>query len=109
MAANPPFMTICNLSPSKLPKIHDKQLLTLRWHSFLRWGGESIAICFAYTGAQSVPYDCLQPIGVQITKDAWPKIVDTHCQDEIESVSLYFLSVEAANTPIMYHHKQINF
>jgi len=30
-AANTLFMTICNLSPARLPRIHDQKLLTLRW------------------------------------------------------------------------------
>jgi len=33
-AANTVFMTICNLSHHRLPKIHDQESLTLLWRSF---------------------------------------------------------------------------
>jgi hypothetical protein len=49
----------------------------LRWHSFSWWGKEGIAICFANKGSQKFLYDWLQPIRGAISKDAWPKIVDT--------------------------------
>ena len=42
-SANTSFMTICNLSPPRLPKMHDQESLTLRWHSFLR-GGSNIVM-----------------------------------------------------------------
>jgi len=33
-AADTSFMTMSNLSPARLPKIHDQELTTLRWRSF---------------------------------------------------------------------------
>jgi len=74
--ANTLFMTVCNLLPYGLPKIHDQQLLMLHWCSFSRWGRESIEVCFAYKGGQKFIYKCLQPIGGVITPDARPNIVD---------------------------------
>jgi len=44
-AANNLFMTVYNLLPSRLPKIHNQQSLTLRWRSFSTWGREGIAVC----------------------------------------------------------------
>jgi len=70
------FMTYYNLSEVWFPKMHDQQLLTLRWRSFSWWGREGIAICFAYKGRQKFLYDYVQPIGGVISQNAWPKIVD---------------------------------
>jgi len=75
-AANDLFLTVCNLSHPILPTIHDQQLLTLRWRTFLRWGREGIAICFAFKGSQWFLYDCLQPVAPHITQDTRPTIVD---------------------------------
>jgi len=35
-------MTMCNVSPRRLPKIHDQELLMLHWHLFSWWGGERV-------------------------------------------------------------------
>jgi len=67
---------MCNLSPPRLPMIHDQQSLTLRWRSFSWWGMEGIAICLAYKASQKFLYDWLQPIGGVISQDSLPKIVD---------------------------------
>jgi hypothetical protein len=69
-------MTMCNLSPPRLPMIHDQQSLTLCWRSFWWWGMEGIAICFAYKDSEKFQYDWLHPIGGVISQDAWRKIVD---------------------------------
>ena len=75
-AADSLFMTVCNLVPPRLPKIHNQQSLMLCWHSFSRSGRERIAVCFAYEGCEKFFYDCLQPISGLITQDARQKIID---------------------------------
>jgi len=75
-AANTSFITICNLSPPRLPKIHDQESLTLHWRSFSWWGRETFTVSFAYTGSQYFIYNYLQPIAPQITQDTWSRIVD---------------------------------
>jgi len=75
-AANDLFMTICNLSPPRLPKIHLQELLTLRWHPFSRWGRECFTFSFASKGSQYFVYNYWQPLDPQITQDTWPRIVD---------------------------------
>ena len=77
-AANTSFMTICNLLPPRLPKIHDRESLTLGWFSCSWWGRERFTSTFAYKGNQYFIYDCLHPITPQITQDTWPRIVDAH-------------------------------
>jgi len=67
---------MCNVSPRRLQKIHDPELLTLHWHSFSWWGRERFTFSFAYTGSQYFVYDNLQPIAPQITEDTWPRIFD---------------------------------
>jgi len=67
---------MCNLSPPRLPMIHDQQSLTLRWRSFSWWGMDRIAICFAYKGSYKFLYDSIHPIGGVISPDAWLKLVD---------------------------------
>jgi len=69
-------MTMCHISPRRLPKIHDQESWTLRWHSFSRWGREHLTFCFAYKGSQYFVYDYWQPIAPQITQDTWRRIVD---------------------------------
>jgi len=69
-------MTVCNLSQPIVPKIHDQQLLTLRWRSFPRQGRERYSVFFAYNGRQWFVYDCLQPVAPHITKDTRLTIVD---------------------------------
>jgi len=44
--------------------------------SFAEWGGEHVAVSFAYNGGLYLVYKCPQPIATQITQDARPKIVD---------------------------------
>jgi len=62
-AANTSFMTVCNLSPPRTPKIHHHQLLTLLWRSFIKmWYGACLCSFWAlrwpihqkHTG----PYQC---------------------------------------------------
>ena len=43
-----------------------------------------------------------------MTNDCWHS-VDADFQDEVGSVSLWFLTIKAANTTIMYNNNQINF
>ena len=50
--ANKLFMTVCNLLPPRIPKIHNQQLLMLRWRLFSRWGREHVAFSFSYKGSQ---------------------------------------------------------
>ena len=76
-AANTLFMTICNLSPPRLPKIHDQELLMLCWRSFSWWGRECFTVSFAYKGSEYFVYDYLQSITHKITQDTLPRIVDT--------------------------------
>ena len=65
-----------NLSPCRLPKIHDQELLTLLWRSFSWQGRESFTFSFSYKGIQYFVYDYVQSIIPQITQDTWPQIVD---------------------------------
>jgi hypothetical protein len=74
--ANTSFMTVWNLSPCWQPRIHDQEMLTLRWHSFSWWGKEHFPVYFAYKGSQYFIYDYLQPIANKILQDTWPRIVD---------------------------------
>jgi len=74
--ANTSFMTICNLSLHRKPKIHDQESLMLCWCSFPWWGQESFTISFAYKGSENCVYDYLKPIAPTITQDTWPRIVD---------------------------------
>jgi hypothetical protein len=74
--ANTSFMTICNLSLHRKPKIHDQESLTLRWRSFSWWGRERFTVSFAYKGSESCVYDYMQPIAPKINQDTWPRIVD---------------------------------
>jgi len=69
-------MTMCNISPTGLPKIHDQELLTLQWCTFAWWGTEHFTFSFAYNGCQYFVYDCVQPIADKITQDTYPRIVD---------------------------------
>ena len=75
-AANTSFMTICNLLPPRLPKIHNQESLTLHWHSFSWWGREHFTIIFDYKGSEYFVYDYFQPIAHNIIQDTWPRIVD---------------------------------
>ena len=45
-------MAVCKLSPVRLPRIHDQQLLTLCWRSFSRWLSEHVFVCFDHYGDQ---------------------------------------------------------
>jgi len=56
-AANASFVTISNLSPPRLPKIHDQESLTLSRRSFWRWGRDLFTFSFAYKGSQYFVYD----------------------------------------------------
>jgi len=42
-AANTSFMTICNQSPLRLPKMQDQISLTLRWPSYPGWAWECVS------------------------------------------------------------------
>jgi len=75
-AAKNSFMTEYNLSEVWFPRTHDQKSLTLRWRSLSWWGGEGIAVCFAYKGGQKFLCDWIQPIGGVISQDSWPIIVD---------------------------------
>jgi len=94
-------MTMCNLSPRRLPKIHDQESLTLCWRTFSRWGRERFTFSFTYKGSQYFIYDYLQHIAPQSTQDTWPRIVDTHFHDGAGSVLLSLLRIKAANTSFM--------
>jgi len=75
-AAKIPCMTEYTISEVSFPNTYDQKLLTLRWHSFSRWGREGIAVCFAYKGGQEFLCHWLQPIRGVMSQDAWPKIID---------------------------------
>ena len=75
-AANTSFITTCNLSPSRLPKTHDKEPLTLHWHSFSRWGRKHFIVSFPYIGSQYFVYDNLQLVTPQITHVTCLRIID---------------------------------
>jgi len=53
-AANTMFMAMCNLSPPRLPKIHDQQSLMLRWRSFSRCGRAPVSVHFNHYGGQCI-------------------------------------------------------
>jgi hypothetical protein len=61
-AANDLFMTMCNLVPCILPKIHDHESLTLHWRLFSAWGWEHLTFFFAYIGSKCLVLDYVQPI-----------------------------------------------
>jgi len=54
MAANTSFITICNLSPPRLPKIHDQELLTLHWLSFWGCGRVRVSIRIDHSDGQYI-------------------------------------------------------
>jgi hypothetical protein len=103
---------MCNLSPPRLPMIHDQQSLTLCWRSFSWWGMEGIAISFADKGSHKCLYDWIHPIGGDISQHAWPKIVDApltlrwrsvdaHFHDRAGRVLLSVLPIKAARNSFM--------
>jgi len=47
-------MTVCNLSPHRLPRMQDQKFFTLRWSSSSRWGRECVSVCFEYNGGQYI-------------------------------------------------------
>jgi len=53
-AANTMFMAVCNLSPQRLPKIHDQQWLTLRWRSFSGCGRACVSVHCDHYGGQCI-------------------------------------------------------
>jgi len=70
------FMTMGNLSPTRLPKIRDQESWTLSWRSFSSWGSKRVTISFAYIGSQYCVFDYMQPITPRITQDIWPSIIN---------------------------------
>jgi len=52
--ANTSFMTVYNLSPPRLPKIHCQQSLTLCWHSFSGCGRAHVSVCVDHQGGQYI-------------------------------------------------------
>jgi len=53
-AANASFMALYNLSPPRLPKIHDQQSLMLHWCSFSGCGRVHVSVCFDHEGGQYI-------------------------------------------------------
>jgi len=51
-ASNTLFMTVCNQSPPRLPRIHDQQSLTLRWRSFSGHRRAHVSLHFDHWGSQ---------------------------------------------------------
>jgi len=47
-------MTVYNLSPFTLPKIHDQSSLMLHWLLFSGWGREHVSVCFDDYGGQYI-------------------------------------------------------
>ena len=62
--AKSPFMTMCNQSPHKLPKMQDQESLTLPWRWFPGWGRERVFPYCDYKG------------GWYIQTEKWPTIVN---------------------------------
>jgi len=60
--ANTSVMTICNLWSLRLPKMQDKNLLTLCWLSFPGWGRERISPFSDHKGSQYIHKEQLGPI-----------------------------------------------
>jgi len=108
MAANTLFLTVCNLLPNRVPKIHNQQSLMHRWRSSSRWGSEHLVSSFSYKDGRYFVYDCLQPLALQITQDTpryttnnrW-RCVDSHSRDGAGRVSQSVLSVQAAKNVFM--------
>jgi len=48
-------MTVCNLSPTRLPRVCTEQSLTLCWYSVSWWRREGITICFAQNRWRKIP------------------------------------------------------
>jgi len=48
------FMAMCNLSPPRLPKIHDQHSLTLRWRWFSGCGSALVCVHFDHQGGQCI-------------------------------------------------------
>jgi len=53
-AANTLFITICHLSPPRLPKIHDQESVTLRWCWFSGCGRVHVSIPVDHWGGQYI-------------------------------------------------------
>jgi hypothetical protein len=66
-ATNTSFMTMCNHSSRRLPKIRDQESLTLRWHSCSWSGRERFTFCIACKASQYIVYNYMQPITLQKT------------------------------------------
>jgi len=52
--ANKLYITVCNLSPPRLPKLRNQQLLMLCWHSFSRCCRACVLVRFDHWGGQCV-------------------------------------------------------
>jgi len=61
MAANISFMAVCNILPTRLPKIHDQQSLMLCWRSFRGWGSEHVWDHVDHSGSQYIEKDSYVP------------------------------------------------
>jgi len=95
---------MCNLSPPRLPMIHDQQSLTLRWRSFSWWGMEDIAICFAYKGSQNsfMTQYTISEVSFprRMTKNHW-RSLDAHFHDGAGGYCYLFLPRKAAKNSFM--------
>jgi len=60
----------------ELPDLQDQKSLTRCWCSISEWCRERETRSFAYKASQYRIYEWSQPIAMQITNDARPKIVD---------------------------------
>jgi len=77
-AANIMIMRVCRCTALELSKMHDQELLTLHWHSFLGGSSNIATSIVAYNGSQYYDYGSMPLHSPWIIPNAWPKIVDTH-------------------------------
>jgi len=117
--ANSSLMTVYNQSPPRLPKLHNKQSLMLCCRSvdtpltlISKMGQGGYCNVFYLSKCLIIPlwlYATYRQTDYPgcMTKNCW-HCVDAHFQDEVGSVLLWFLSIKAANTLIMYNHGQID-
>jgi len=63
-AANTMFLTVCNLLPPRLPKIHDHQLLMLRWPSFSGCGRGVCLFILITKAANTSKINCDVPMSI---------------------------------------------
>jgi hypothetical protein len=103
-ASNNQFMTTCNLSPPRLPMIHDQQSLTLRWCSFHDGVGKVLQSVLCMKVAKNsfmTDYNLSEVWFPRMqVKNRWHS-VDAHFQDGAGRVLQSVLPIKAAKNCIM--------